>query len=827
MRIIQKKLIPILLSSLFCLPALAAEAGGYEVVQRLPLGAAAKWDYLSVDVLRQRLFVTHSDRVDVLEIPSGKLVGSIADTQGVHGVAIAQDLKLGFTSNGKADSVTVFDLDTLAVKAQIQLAAKNPDAILYEPTLHRVYVFNGGSANVAVIDATAFSVVGSIKVSGKPEFAVSDGNGKIFFNVEDKSEIGVIDVKSNQVVAQWPLKDCKDPTGLAIDAQNARLFSACANGIMAVTDANSGKRVTQFAIGEHPDAVIYVADTRSVLTSGGGGTGTLSIAHQDDANHSSVQPAVVTAKGAKTMAMNPMDKQVYLPAMMDDKFVLLVGAPRLPSSGSALDKIKTVVVIYAENRSFDNLYGLFPGANGIAHASATSTLQLDRDGKTVLPTLPPVYSAPATAAAAWAFVAQLPNKPFRIDAEQPGGAPGSAANVTSPDLVHRFYNNQMQINGGANNLFAAYSDAGGLSMGYYDGSSMAMWKIAQRYTLADNFFMGAFGGSFLNHVWLICACTPSSANAPADRASIVDAATGQLSFKTQAPASALSAAPGKVYAGDFNYTPKDSASGLSYAVNTTQPAFQPSGTPPAAGGDPRLADPTAKGSAAPLPPQTAKTIGDTLSAKGVNWVWYSGAWRAALADGTQAPSAARTVIYNNAGGAANFQAHHQPFNYFARFDPTTVSGQTERAAHLKDYADLQSDIAAGTLPPVVFYKPQGSLNQHPGYTDVMSGDAHIAELVTQLQASPQWKNMAIIVTYDENGGFWDHAAPPKADRWGPGTRIPTIIISPYARKGHVDSTPSDTTSIIKFITRRFGLEPLPGARAQMGDLSSAFDLSQP
>jgi acid phosphatase len=515
---------------------------------------------------------------------------------------------------------------------------------------------------------------------------------------------------------------------------------------------------------------------------------------------------------------------LHVAAALASSFVLTSHAATPTTSAHGLEQIKTVVVIYAENRSFDNLYGLFPGANGVNQASPLNTLQLDRDGKTVLATLPPVYSASAASAKDWAFVAQLPNKPFRIDAEQPGGVPGQPAKTASPDLVHRFYNNQMQINGGANNLFAAYSDAGGLSMGYYDGSRMAMWKLAQQYTLADNFFMASFGGSFSNHFWLICACTPSSNNAPAGRTSIVDPATGMLAFKTNPPTSALSSAPGSVLQGDFNYTPKDEASGLSYAINTTQPAFQPSGTPPAADGDARLADPAAKGGAAPLPPQTAKTIGDTLSAKGVNWIWYSGAWKAALADGMQAPNVPRAVIYNGAAAAANFQAHHQPFNYFARFDPTTEAGQKERAAHLKDYADLQADIAAGTLPPVVFYKPQGSLNQHPGYTDVMSGDAHIAEVVAKLRASPQWKHMAIIVTYDENGGFWDHVAPPKGDRWGPGTRIPAIIISPYAKKHHVDSTPNDTTSIIKFITRRFELEALPGVRANMGDLYSAFNL---
>jgi acid phosphatase len=484
-----------------------------------------------------------------------------------------------------------------------------------------------------------------------------------------------------------------------------------------------------------------------------------------------------------------------------------------------LARIDTVVVIYAENRSFDNLYGLYPGANGIANAlrDPASYTQFDRDGS-VLPRLPPAWTASPAQAPAWAFVATLPNKPFQINSVQPGGAPGHAPAVASPDLVHRFYNNQMQINGGKNNQFAAWADAGGLSMGYYDGSSMALWKIAQQYTLADNFFQGAFGGSFLNHIWLVCACAPAWDNPPASRISKVDASGVRLVPAPNPPPSALAAAP--KYAADLNLTPR-LADGKYYAVNTTQPAFQPSGTPPAPGGDPRLADPAGGGSAAnmPLPPidsGSARTIGDTLSAKGVPWAWYAGAWNQALAD--------RSAIYNNKSGP-NFQAHHQPFNYFSRFDPTTPAGQAERAAHLKDYTDLVADIGRGTLPQVVFYKPQGSLNQHPGYTDVMSGDAHVAEVIAKLKTSPQWGHMAIIVTYDENGGFFDHVAPPKADQWGPGTRIPTLIVSPYAKKGFVDHTAYDTTSILKFISRRFGLAPLPGVRSAAGDLTASFDFS--
>ena len=207
-----------------------------------------------------------------------------------------------------------------------------------------------------------------------------------------------------------------------------------------------------------------------------------------------------------------------------------------------------------------------------------------------------------------------------------------------------------------------------------------------------------------------------------------------------------------------------------------------------------------------------KTIGDTLSAKGISWAWFAGGWNEAIKN--------RDVIYNNK--TINFQAHHQPFNYFSRFNPLTKEGRKERQLHLKDYTDLQKDIQAGALPSVVFYKPQGNLNQHPGYTDVMSGDAHVAELIANLQKSRQWKKMAVIVTYDENGGYWDHVAPPKGDRWGPGTRIPTIIISPFSKTNYVDHTYYDTTSILKLITERFSLESIPGIRAEAGDLSNVF-----
>ncbi len=457
-------------------------------------------------------------------------------------------------------------------------------------------------------------------------------------------------------------------------------------------------------------------------------------------------------------------------------------------------KVQHIVVIYGENRSFDNLYGTFPGANGISSAAATMT-QVDRDGS-VLAMLPPTWGG-MTASVPQGATVNLPNQAFQIDA--PNGF-HQEESVKTRDLVHRFYNEQMQIDGGKMDRFAAWSDAGGLAMGYYDASEMPMYGIARQYTLADNFFMGAFGGSFLNHFWLVCACTPlypDAANSVAKgRLSAVEADGVTLKLAADSPASALQGPP--KFVNDNALTPD------GYAVNTMQPPYQPSGNVPAANGDARYADP-ANGST--LPPQTMKTIGDTLTAKGVTWAWYAGGWNQALAD--------RTQVY---GGSVQFQPHHQAFNYFTRFAP----GTADRAAYLKDYTDLESAIAAGTLPSVAFYKPQGSYNQHPGYADVASGDQHIADVIRKIQASPLWDSTVIIVTYDENGGFWDHVAPPKGDRWGPGQRIPTIIVSPFAKKGFVDHTAYDTTSILRFITRRFGLEPLPGVRANAGDLTSAL-----
>jgi acid phosphatase len=507
-----------------------------------------------------------------------------------------------------------------------------------------------------------------------------------------------------------------------------------------------------------------------------------------------------------------------------------------------LDRIANVVVIYAENRSFNNLFANFPGATGVAlprdarkkGIAAGYAPQKDRDG-TVLAKLPPAWGG-LTAAGQPVTVTQaqttnvLPNAPFQIDAATPAwGGPALANTIITRDLYHRFYENQMQIDGGLNDKFAAWGDSGAVVMGYFDGSRTAMWKIARDYTLADRFFQGAFGGSYLNHQYLICACLPEYPDAdksPAHPSIAVlrtDADgkfTPDLALADNSPASALAGPP--VFKKSGNLTPKNYlGDGTFHSVNTMQPPYQPSYNPPtpddAAGLYATPLEPTT------LPPQTLATIGDMLDTKKVGWTWYSGGWNAAVAD--------RTKVYDDASG--DFQAHHQPFNYYANLDPKTHAA--ERAAHLKDYDDLVADAAAGKLPPVAFYKPIGKDSEHPGYASLAEGDAHIADLIAKLQASPQWAHMLVVVTYDENGGQWDEVAPPKADLAGPGTRIPAVIISPFARRGFVDHTPYDTGSIARFITRRWSLPVLPGLQLRdsslvanglpaMGDLSAALDL---
>jgi acid phosphatase len=499
---------------------------------------------------------------------------------------------------------------------------------------------------------------------------------------------------------------------------------------------------------------------------------------------------------------------------------MALGRAKAPTKyAPRIEQIKTFVVIYAENRSFDNLYGSFPGANGLRRVTSGMSAQRDRDGA-VLKELPPVWGGltarGVTPPVTEAQTQHLANAPFAINDPKGFDAP---LDVITRNLWHLFYQNQMQIDGGKNDKFVAYADSGALVMGHYNANAvkLPLWKIAQRYTLADNFFMGAFGGSYLNHFWLICACTPKYPNAdqsPAnDQIAVVEPDGVSLKIADNSPKSAIDGMP--KFVRDGALTPD------FYSVNTMQPPYQPSAVKPAKDGNPLLADPA---SPSTLPPQTEQTIGDLLSAKGISWAWYAGAWQATLDGAKVSPP-------------PNFQYHHQPFNYFAAMAP----GAAARAEHLRDGGvdgiEFIKAVDGGALPQVTFYKPQGNLNEHPGYADVLAGDQHIANVIAHLQKSPQWKQMLVTVTYDENGGFWDHVAPPKGDRWGPGLRVPTIIISPFAKRHYVDHTQYDTTSILRLVTRRFDLPKLPGLTERdaalkangskpMGDLTRALQINR-
>jgi len=386
---------------------------------------------------------------------------------------------------------------------------------------------------------------------------------------------------------------------------------------------------------------------------------------------------------------------------------------------ASLRRLEHIVVVYLENRSFDNLYGQFEDANGLA-AAAAAPLQVNASGT-------PFATLPVTAASA--LPTSLPNAPFDITRYIP-------ANTPTVDLVHRFYQEQMQIDGGRMDKFALVSDAKGLVMGFYPTETLPLAAEAQRYTLCDNFFHAAFGGSFLNHFWLVAARTPVFPTAPTSAIITFDA-SGTI-------------------VNDGFVTSDHFAVNTAFSVNAPHPATVPAN---------RL-----------VPNQTFATIGDRLSAKGVSWAWYAGGWNDALA------------------------GHADPQDFFAA-------------------------LRSGALPAVSFVKPIGLNNEHPGYTDLLTGERHVQALVDAVRVSKIWRHAAIIITYDENGGFWDHVAPPVVDRWGPGTRVPALVISPFARKQHVDHHRYDTTSILALIEHRFGLAPLSSRDAAADPLSGAFDFA--
>jgi len=417
------------------------------------------------------------------------------------------------------------------------------------------------------------------------------------------------------------------------------------------------------------------------------------------------------------------------------------------TSFPSLSELGHVVVIYLENRSFDHLYGSYPGAEGLSSASA-KMLQIDvATGLpySVLPKGDPNLPD------------DLPNRPFDI-------TQFLAANQPTYDPVHRYYQEWQQINHGKMDQFVALSGVGALAVGYYPTAALPLVQLMNtmpdQVTLCDHFFHAAFGGSFLNHFWLIAAAAPVFPNAPPSMVVNLDSNGNLLA--------------------DGQVTPD------GYVVNTALSVNAPL--------------PAGVSQAELVPNQTLATIGDRLNDAGVDWAWYAGGWDDAIAGN------ADPVFYSY---------HHQPFVYFANY----ADGTDRKRRHLKDEKDFLAGVAAGRLPPVSFVKPLGTRNEHPGVVDLVTGENHVVDLVRRVVESPLFNDTVVIVTYDENGGFWDHVPPPAVDRWGPGARVPAIVFSPFA-KGGVDSTPYDTTAILRLIEKRWNLPALGPRDAAQADMST-------
>ena len=294
---------------LMCLAALAASGPGYHLVQSYKLGGEGGWDYLNLDANTRHLYISRATHTMVVDADSGKVIGDIADTPGVHGIALAPDFGRGFTSNGRENMVSIFDLMTFKTLNKVKVGER-PDAILYDPATKRVFTFNAGTADSTAIDAEKGAVVGSVKLDGKPEFAASDGKGTVFVNIEDKSEIQVIDPAKLAVKATWPLAPCEEPSGLAMDRKHRRLFAGCGNKMMAVVDADTGKVITTLPIGEGVDANAFDDDNQLAFASCG--EGVLTVVHEDSPDKFSVIENAQTKRGARTMALDNETHNVYL-----------------------------------------------------------------------------------------------------------------------------------------------------------------------------------------------------------------------------------------------------------------------------------------------------------------------------------------------------------------------------------------------------------------------------------------------------------------------------------------------------------------------------------
>ncbi len=405
----------------------------------------------------------------------------------------------------------------------------------------------------------------------------------------------------------------------------------------------------------------------------------------------------------------------------------------------APEKIKHLIVIFQENWSFDALLGTLPGVDGIANASKEAKTQVDLNGAPY-PKLPP--SIDTKTGKPYPEISQdLPNGPYNL-------GPYIPPNKETSDLFHRYYQEQYQINGGKMNRFAAWSNARGFAMSYYDLRETALAKLAQEFTICDRWFHSCYGGSLCNVLWLFSAQMPVWPNAP-----------------KQYVAKVL---PNDVLLRDGKVSPD------GYLINDAEPFYPPH--------KPEVPDHLR------VPPLEQVTIGDRLSDKNISWKWYAQGWKEADA-GHPHPS---------------FVFHHQAPLYYKSFAP----GSPMRKNHLADLNEFYEALDSNTLPAVSFVRSLDIYSCHPGHRSLMEGVNWMVDTIRRIQKSSAWKDCLIIITFDENGGRWDHVAPHKADQFGPATRVPTLIISPYAKKGYVDSTPYETVSILKFIEERWDLEPL-------------------
>jgi YVTN family beta-propeller protein len=324
------RLISALVLALCGFLAAAVSPSGYRVVNEAHLPGVGGWDYLTVDASGRRVYISHATQVEVLDADTQTSVGTIPDTLGVHGIALAPGLGRGFISAGKADSVVVFDLNTLKAIATVK-TGKKPDAIVFDPATNLVFAMNGGSDSTTAINAADGSIAGTIDLGGGPEFSVADGVGNIWVNLEDKSELVHINSKTLKVSNRWPVAPCESPSSMAFDAQNRRIFIGCRNHLMAVVNADSGKVVANLPIGDHVDASVFDPENKLVFNSLG--EGSIAVFHQDSPDHYTALENIPTAQGSKTMALDSKTHRLFVPSLRSGQFTVLV-FDRTPQAGS-------------------------------------------------------------------------------------------------------------------------------------------------------------------------------------------------------------------------------------------------------------------------------------------------------------------------------------------------------------------------------------------------------------------------------------------------------------------------------------------------------------